>query len=100
MLPLNELIRNLIVPDFTTQDALSFEWTNIAMFATSLAGYKVSQCSKQCSSIISSPKLVVVHFNHATQVYCNDFACYLSRFDRKKKHYNTLAIYLFEKTSE
>ena len=52
------------------------------MFATSLAGYKynvaVSQCSKQCSSIISSPKLVVVHFNHAMQVYCNDFACYLS----------------------
>ena len=37
------------------------------MFATSLAGYKVSQCSKQCSSIISSPELVVVHFNHATQ---------------------------------
>ncbi len=34
--------------------------------------------SKQCSSIISSPKLVVVHFNHATQVYRNDFACYLS----------------------
>ena len=45
-----------------------------------MTGYKyniaVSQCSKQCSSILSSPKLVVVHFNDTTQVYCNDFVIF------------------------